>query len=88
MIFHVLWLIFGFLLFIYSFILFRKNTHDTESLKVYGTFSYVGIAIFVCGISFIIEEYFRTFSVVHILILLIVLELLGHWLLKPGSKKK
>ena len=88
MIFYVLWLIFGFLLFIYSFILFRKNKHDTESLKVYGTFSYVGIAILTCGISSIIAEFVRAFSVVHTLILLIVLEFLGHWLLKPGFKNK
>lgn len=87
-IFWSLWLLFGLGLFIYSFILFRKNKQDVESLKVYGAFSYVGIAIFVSGLSSIIGEYVKSFQWVDTIVLLIVLELLAHWLLRPGFKKK
>ena len=87
-IFWVLWLLFGLGLFVYSFILLRKNKQDVESLKVYGAFAYVGIAIFVSGLSSIIGEYTKSFSWFDTIVLLIVLELLARWLLRPGFKKK
>ncbi len=87
-IFWILWLLFGLGLFIYSFILFRKNKQDVESLKIYGVFSYFGIAIFVCGLSSVIGEYVKSFRWFDTIVLLIVLELLAHWLLRPGFKKK
>lgn len=87
-IFWILWLLFGLGLFIYSFILFRKNKQDVESLKIYGVFSYIGIAIFVCGLSSVIGEYVKSFGWIDTIALLIILDLLGCCLLRPGFKKK
>lgn len=88
MILYILGMLFGLGLFVYSFILFRKNKQDAESLKVYGCFSYFGIAIFACMLSSVVGEYIKSFRWFDTIVLLIVLELLAHWLLRPGFKKR